>query len=299
MLTQPGNMTRKNSTKKALATTKVKHGSSILELLLPTCIVGSISAAILFYLARNYPITTDKVERVFRVMLSLLTASLGALIPGLLRIDVKQGLGRIRAAGAVAFFLIIYFFNPVSLVSVPARTLSPAKSSATAYYYNYVSPVLEAVSHGRKVKDSKTQKEIEKNVSMIVLIPDKMVDASHTGAKTLLERRFQRASIRTVNRDFSIFSYQPKNGDEVVIIDIPTGLSALRRIIELRLGLDWLDENKNRIAELEEEDIGLFRSTLRLLLDMEHLSSSKVRVMSESELKAYIEQTSSKQVGRR
>lgn len=120
-------------------------------------IVAIASVGILFYLSHNHPITTDRVEVLFRVALGLLAASLGGLIPGLLRVDIEHGLGRIRAAGAVAFFLIVYFFNPVSLVSVPAKTRSPAKSSATAYYYNYIPPVLDAVSFGRKVQHSETQ----------------------------------------------------------------------------------------------------------------------------------------------
>lgn len=286
-------MSQKNKASKRNKGKKPKT-ASLLEMLILPCIVAVAGGGILYYLSKSHPITTDRVEVVFRVALGLLAASLGTLIPGLLRVDIEHGLGKIRAAGAAAFFLIVYFFNPVSMVSVPAKTLSPAKSSATAYYYNYISPVLDAVSFGRTVQDSSTQEPIDKDVIMIILIPDELVDASHAGAKTLLESRFDRVYIQTVNRNFSMFAYQPSSRpNEVAIIDVPTGLSTLRQIIDLRLGLGSLGSESSQIAKLEEEDKERFKSTLLLLISREHLSRYRVRIMTENELDDYITQTTS------
>ena len=130
---------------------------------------------------------------------------------------------------------------------------------------------------------------------MIVLIPDRMIDASHTGAKTLLDLgEFRQSSIQTVNSNFSIFSYQPNNNPaEVVIVDVPTGLSTLRRIIELRLGLKSLDAaTTGRLMELEQAWMNIFKDTLRLLLEKDHSSHHHVRIMSKSELRTYLEQSS-------
>lgn len=50
---------------------------------------------------------------VFRVVLSLAAAGIGAIIPGFLRVNVKTW---VRAGGAMALFIVVYFWNPPALI---------------------------------------------------------------------------------------------------------------------------------------------------------------------------------------
>ena len=52
-------------------------------------------------------------ERNFRIVISLAAAGIAAVIPGMLNISAKDGKRfTIRAAGAMAVFVIVYFINP-------------------------------------------------------------------------------------------------------------------------------------------------------------------------------------------
>ena len=53
---------------------------------------------------------------VFRVLLSLGAADLGAIIPGFINIEWEIGEFFIRAGGAIALFLVVYLINPPSKV---------------------------------------------------------------------------------------------------------------------------------------------------------------------------------------
>lgn len=50
---------------------------------------------------------------VFRTVLALAGAGIGAVIPGFLQVSVKSW---IRAGGAIAIFVLVYFWNPAQLV---------------------------------------------------------------------------------------------------------------------------------------------------------------------------------------
>jgi len=52
----------------------------------------------------------------FRVAMSLAAAGVGAVIPGLIQLEVNQKyLPLIRAGGAIALFVLVYLFNPPKL----------------------------------------------------------------------------------------------------------------------------------------------------------------------------------------
>lgn len=52
-------------------------------------------------------------EWTFRTVLSLAAAGIGAVIPGMLNINARSGTRfTIRAAGAMAVFVIVYLINP-------------------------------------------------------------------------------------------------------------------------------------------------------------------------------------------
>jgi hypothetical protein len=55
---------------------------------------------------------------VFRVILALAAAGIGAVVPGFISVNVKP---YVRAGGAIALFVVIYLLNPPSLVRPPTK----------------------------------------------------------------------------------------------------------------------------------------------------------------------------------
>lgn len=80
-------------------------------------IFGVAFVITLLLLAIKFPRPTDFQYNVFRIVLSLAAAGVGAMIPGFINIEVNPTVGfLIRAGGALAVFVIVFFFNPASLV---------------------------------------------------------------------------------------------------------------------------------------------------------------------------------------
>lgn len=82
---------------------------------------GVVFAVVLLVLALAVPDPTAFQYTVFRVILALAAAGVAAMIPGFVEIALPPWL---RAGGALAIFVVTYFYNPVSL-AVPTPTLNP------------------------------------------------------------------------------------------------------------------------------------------------------------------------------
>lgn len=78
---------------------------------------GIIFVICLLALAVFFPTPTPFQYMVFKTVLSLAAAGVAAMIPGFLQVNVS---GWIRAGGALAVFVIAYFYNPASLVVTPS-----------------------------------------------------------------------------------------------------------------------------------------------------------------------------------
>ena len=74
---------------------------------------GVIFVMVMILVAIYLPQPTTFQQTIFRTVLSLAAAGVGALVPGFLIIRYKNFL---RAGGALAVFAIVFFFNPTSLV---------------------------------------------------------------------------------------------------------------------------------------------------------------------------------------
>lgn len=70
----------------------------------------------LLVLAVAIPSPTAFQYTVFRVVLALAAAGVAAMIPGFLQITLSEW---IRAGGALGVFVVVYFYNPASLVVPP------------------------------------------------------------------------------------------------------------------------------------------------------------------------------------
>ena len=74
---------------------------------------GMLFVALMLIIAIAIPNPTPTQWFVFRVVLSLAAAGIGAVIPGLIVVNVSKV---VRAGGAIALFVLVYLLNPPQLV---------------------------------------------------------------------------------------------------------------------------------------------------------------------------------------
>ena len=86
---------------------------------------GKVFVITMLALAVWVPNPTPFQYTVFRIVLALATAGLAATIPGFIEVTFPNW---IRAGGALAVFVIVFFYNPASLV-VPTPSPSSAQSA--------------------------------------------------------------------------------------------------------------------------------------------------------------------------
>ena len=75
-------------------------------------VVSMIFLVTLLVLVTLFPNPTPSQFFVFRVVLALSAAGIGAIIPGFLVAEGKQNEIMFRAGGAILLFLIVYLVNP-------------------------------------------------------------------------------------------------------------------------------------------------------------------------------------------
>ncbi|MBP7960899.1 MAG: HEAT repeat domain-containing protein [Caldilineaceae bacterium] len=90
---------------------KPKPWERIIALIAALAWVGLIG----FLVVRNEPLDPNLTVFV-RIILSVMAGILGAVIPGFLSVDIKKSGLAIRAGGALALFVISYFFTPTVIV---------------------------------------------------------------------------------------------------------------------------------------------------------------------------------------
>ncbi|MCI5209680.1 MAG: hypothetical protein D3910_13005 [Candidatus Electrothrix sp. ATG2] len=108
-----------------------------------TAFIFGVSFVItLLVVAIKFPNPTSFQYNVFRIILSLAAAGVAAMIPGFINLELNSGTELlIRAGGAIAVFVIIFFFNPAPLI------LSKTMES----YQN-------EINRQNKIKDKKTNR---------------------------------------------------------------------------------------------------------------------------------------------
>jgi hypothetical protein len=80
-------------------------------------VFGTIFVIALLVIGIAIPNPTSSQEATFRIVLALAAAGVAAVMPGLLNINVATGKRfRLRAAGALAVFVLVYLVNPAQIV---------------------------------------------------------------------------------------------------------------------------------------------------------------------------------------
>jgi hypothetical protein len=75
---------------------------------------GAVFVVVMLVLAVLFPEPTPFQYEVFKIVLAIAVAGVAAMIPGFLNVEVGNV---IRAGGAIAVFVIIYFFSPAQFVA--------------------------------------------------------------------------------------------------------------------------------------------------------------------------------------
>jgi hypothetical protein len=75
---------------------------------------GAVLIVGMLVIAFLAPSPTPFQYTIFRVVLALAAAGIAAMIPGFIELEIKAWL---RAGGALAVFVIVYFYNPAALVT--------------------------------------------------------------------------------------------------------------------------------------------------------------------------------------
>jgi hypothetical protein len=79
---------------------------------------GVTFVIVLIALAIFFPVPSDFQYLVFRIVLALAGAGVASMIPGLLDITLPPWL---KATGALAVFVLLFFYNPAALVTSPSK----------------------------------------------------------------------------------------------------------------------------------------------------------------------------------
>ncbi|WP_171999438.1 hypothetical protein [Cronobacter sp. JZ38] len=87
---------------------------------------GTIFLVVILVTAFVTPNPTSYQYTVFRIILALAAGGVGAVLPGVLEVKFK---GWLRASGAVAFFIIVYFKSPAILQLNPVEPPKPTMNS--------------------------------------------------------------------------------------------------------------------------------------------------------------------------
>src|SRR5947209_7642695 len=81
-------------------------------------VFGVAFLAALLVLAVAIPNPTQTQFEILRIVIALAAGGVAAVIPGLLDLQLKQGAGfALRAGGALAVFVVVYFYSPARWVT--------------------------------------------------------------------------------------------------------------------------------------------------------------------------------------
>jgi hypothetical protein len=101
-----------NETKVVTSNVQSQHLSSKLEKIVALIVSSLIVMMMLYLILLGRPFADSNLAAMARILLSLACAVLGATVPGFLNIDLSMKGVLIRAGGALALFVLTFFFAP-------------------------------------------------------------------------------------------------------------------------------------------------------------------------------------------
>jgi len=91
---------------------------------------GVVFVAAILVIALAIPNPTDFQYNVFRIILALAAGGVAAVIPGILNVNLSRF---ITASGALAVFVVVYFYSPAKLVIRPPDSVSISLPSGQTF----------------------------------------------------------------------------------------------------------------------------------------------------------------------
>jgi hypothetical protein len=103
--------------------TQTGQGVGRLEIVL-AFIFGCVAQAAVLWLAFRSGSLNDQQFEILRIVLALAGGGVGAVVPGFLDLHLKAGTRLVlRAGGALAVFVVLYFYSPAHWQTSPAGTV--------------------------------------------------------------------------------------------------------------------------------------------------------------------------------
>lgn len=156
---------------------------------------GVVFVVTLLLLAMFFPKPTPFQYNVFRIVLSIATAGVAAMIPGFINLSLSPSAQlAIRAGGALAVFVIVYFFNPAQLAIEPPVDPDNVSVSTTIQEYHIIrgttaEPLLLDAVVGPKADIGQLQKQVWEAV-----LPQIDPDKRHVDLKVAVDGNQLRVS---------------------------------------------------------------------------------------------------------
>jgi hypothetical protein len=152
-------------------------------------IFGIIFIVSILVIAIFIPNPTSFQYTVFRIVLALAAAGVAAMIPGFISVEVGNA---VRAGGAIAVFVIVFFFSPANLIAQETQQPSALESEVTLDAGNYdavqLIEMLNSLTGGITL-DSKLATKLK---GQVVKISSPLNSVS---LRTVLDRIFAQAGI--------------------------------------------------------------------------------------------------------
>lgn len=103
-------------------------------------VFGVVFISVVLFISQTNPDPTSSTYATLRTVMALAAAGIGGVLPGFLEVKYKQLL---RAGGALALFVVVYFVSPA-----PPRIIDDLPPTPTADYKPLVSRVLSQIDGG-------------------------------------------------------------------------------------------------------------------------------------------------------
>jgi hypothetical protein len=169
-------------------------------------VFGVIFLVVLLILAWTTKNPTSMQILVFRVVLALAAAGFAAMLPGFISANIPPG---IKAGGALAVLVIVFFFDPG--MKLNRVLVSPGDATVTADAGTYDAAELVDIlarSTGRMVVDEALHRQLE---GKKVKLPGALKDVK---LKVALDQVFQQAGVPVIDHnDGGTLVLKAKEGD--------------------------------------------------------------------------------------
>lgn len=155
--------------------------------------------------------------------------------------------------------------------------LLPSTSLAIGYFNSFIRSVSRSIFDDEGCVLCKA-KSFHKDVSLKILIPNELSD--NIGAKAQVYYKTQKLEIDEIGktrRPFPVRYFKSESVEELLIVDIPTTLNAIRPAVNLLIQDSGLGVNPDKLR-LEKKELENFKRTLDYLVNEDDYAKHIVKI---------------------